>query len=366
MIHCPKCKTELTENDVFCFVCGHKMEQPTLSQPIASEGSAVLKPCPQCQTIPASAEDVFCAECGYRLIPEQAPEVVQPEKPEEIAIVETQQTPVVEEPTVQQAEEVQAPIQEEVQIPVVEEPTVQQAEEVQAPIQEEAQENIVAEQPQAAPDIQPPQNVQTAPITAAVTPQAQQPTQQAPQTMQNIQAAGPFGQAAPKKRGAGKVILTIFLILLIVLVVGGGVFSFLIYNGNVSRNEVGKYIPKSMLDMIPSAKGATSTTATRYFVSYCFGQFDKPAQGKSKKKEKEKKAVVSDIYTNIDVGSETNDAAEVAFRSAGNEQIDKFSRFSNHFTASFSSNMEAMEERENIIKDLKSKGYKPEFIRVTK
>ncbi len=309
MIKCPKCNAELSENDVFCFVCGHKMEQP-LQQQTAAEGTAVLKPCPQCQTMPASADDVFCAECGYRLIPE-VPVVQEPLKEE---IPPLQKTPVVphthpvSEPSVSELKP--------------EPPVVPVTPPVSEPVQ-----------PTATHPFQQPQNQQF----------TQQPT-----------TTSPFQAPPRKKKSAGKVIFTIFLILLIVVVICGGIFGFLIYNGTVSRQQV-SFIPKSLLDMIPSAKGAADDTVTRYFVAYCSGQFD----GK-------KEAVVSNVYNNLDIKAENDDAAEIAFREQGMKDIEKFTRFSNHFVYSFSKMADAIDKREEVIDNLKTKGYKPQFVTVKK
>ena len=308
MINCPKCKAELTENDVFCFVCGHKMEQPLQQQP-ATEGSAVLKPCPQCQAMPISADDVFCAECGFRLIPETPP--VQESPKEEIP-------PVVEQPAVEQPA---------VEQPVVEQPAVEQPVVEQPIVEQPIVEQPVVIQP---PVVQPP----------VVTPPA---------------VAPPFQAPPKKKKGAGRVIFTIILILLLVTAFGGGVLGFLIYNGSVSRQQV-SFIPASMLDMIPSAEGvADNATVTRYFVAYCSGQFDGAKEG-----------VISNVYNNVDIKSENNDAAEVAFREQGMKEIKKFTKFSNYFVYSFSKMGDAIDKREEIIVDLKSKGYKPQFVTVKK
>lgn len=318
MIPCPKCKAELTENDVFCFVCGHKMEQPTLSQP-TEKGFDVLKPCPKCNTMPASSEDVFCAECGYKLISEVAPEPAQP-------IVEPS-TPVAD-PVIDK------PVEPDAVQPVVETPVAQPEPEVTPapPIVEVVPPVNSPVPPPVVPPVIPP-------VAPPVTP-----------------SSPAFSQPPKKKKSAGKVIFTILLILIIVAVVGGGVFAFLIYNGSVSRQQV-SFVPKSMLDMIPSASGAATDnkTASRYFVAYCSGVFD----GK-------KEAVVSNVFNNVDIKADNDDAAEIAFRETGQKDIEKFTRFSDHFVYSFSKMGDAIEKREDIIDDLKKKGYKPQFVTVEK
>lgn len=136
MIKCPKCSAELTDTDVFCFTCGHKIEQTTLPDQ-SSEGSSVLMPCPKCQTIPASNEDIFCTECGTRLVQETVnidPDMNNIHGNESIQIqTEPDEFPkIVEEPVIvkddqpiQQTEiktEPQKPAQQE----VIKKPIVQQ------------------------------------------------------------------------------------------------------------------------------------------------------------------------------------------------------------------------------------------------
>jgi hypothetical protein len=348
MIQCPKCKTELTENDVFCFVCGHKMEQP-LQQQSAAEGTAVLKPCPQCQTMPASADDVFCAECGFRLIPE-TPAVQEPPKEE---IPPVQETPQVEEPVKEELpEQKQEEKTDEVapQAPANEKPATEETPVI--PVTPPVVEPPVTEA-KPEPPVVPATPPVSEPVQSAAVPPVQQPQPQS--FTQQPAATSPFQAPPKKKKSAGKVIFTIFLILLIVAVVGGGIFGFLIYNGNVSRQQV-SFIPKSLLDMIPAAKGAADeNTVSRYFVAYCSGQFDGT-----------KEAVVSNVFNNVDIKADNDDAAEVAFREQGMSDIEKFTRFSNHFVYSFSKMGDAIDKREEIIDDLRAKGYKPQYVTVKK
>jgi len=327
------------------------MEQQTLSQQTTVEGSSVLKPCPNCQASPASAEDVFCAECGTRLIS------VAPD-PVEVPIT------ISEEP--------QPPVVEDVQPLVVEQDITVNDVTVQETVEEIPQREVLKTN-EPVQDIQPEapvvnqvissaEQVPVPPAAETVIPPVQPQVSTPPVQPQHVQLSQPSG----KKRSAGKIIFRIVLILLIIVLVGGGTGGFLIYNGNVSRDAMGKFVPKSVLDMIPSAKGVKSTTATRYYVVYCSGQFEKVGKKKGKKTEMEKKAVISDVFTDLDISSNTEDAAEVAFRNIGNEKIEKFSRFKKFFVIGFTSNSEAFDERERIIRDLKSKGYKPEFISVKK
>lgn len=308
MINCPQCNAELTETDVFCYTCGHKIEHNAIPEQPKEIVSDVLKPCPQCQSMPSSANDVFCAECGFRLIPE----VQQVQEPsDEIA-----------------SSEVETSTTEEV-------------------VQTEVSENI-QETPEA--EVQPQPQIE------------EQPVPKVPVVEQTVVST----PVVAKKKKKGRWVVWTIIILLFLILAGGVTSGLLIHNGIFSRTEAENYVPKSLLNLIPVGQKEAVTTASRYFVVYCFGQFDKAPVKKGKKSEKEKQAVVSDVFTNLDAGSETNDAAEVAFRNAGNIQIKKFSRFSNYFVNSFSTNLEAMKERENIISDLKSKGYKPEFLRVVK
>lgn len=306
MIRCPKCHTELSENDMFCFVCGHKMDnKPDNSQ--QADQQVLLKPCPVCQTMPTSPEDVFCAECGFRLIPE---------------VQKVQDS----------LDETGSP---------AEEPSIKEVI-VQAEVSENIQEiPKTGEQPHPQTEKQPIPKLPVAEQTIVSTP-------------------------VVAKRKKGRWVLWFLLILILLIVAGGGIYGFLIHNGTVSRNQAEVYVPKAVLDLIPVGQKEIVATASRYFVVYGFGQFDKQPAQKGRKIVKEKRAVISDVFTNIDAGSETNDGAEVAFRNAGNSQITKFSRFSKYFVNSFATNLEAMKERENIIKDLKSKGYKTEFVRVVK
>ncbi len=325
MIQCPKCQAELTESDLFCFVCGHKIEQQTLPQKNAQEGAIGLFPCPNCQNVPSTEKDLFCAECGAKLNKKetQAIKIHQVEIPKtdsSLEIITTVEKSIISVPD--KEEPVAEPQYSELN-------TIKQTD--------------VQQQPPVMPTMQ----TQTKP-----------PVQNA--------AAGVHPTVFKKKRKAGKMIFTIFLVFIMLCLLAGAIFGVLIYNGNIPRRTVGQYVPKSILDIIPAGKGSKTATASRYFVVYCFGQFEKQNTKKDGKPETEKQAVISDIFTNVDAGSETNDKAEIVFRNAGNEQIQKFSRFSKFFVTSFSTNLEALTERENIINDLKSKGYKPEFVRVVK
>jgi hypothetical protein len=320
MINCPKCKAELTDKDAFCFVCGYKMEPATPRQQNPEEVKVSLKPCLRCNAMPLSSEDVFCAECGNSLVQntvniDPITNDVQENENNQIQAEPEEFPKIVEEPVI--VKDNQSAQQPEIKS------------EQPKPVQNEVQEKQVVQQP-----AQPVVPIMTQPVV-------------------------------PKKRKTGKIIFIILLVLIFTVVVGGGILGFLIYNGNVSRKVASQYIPSSVLDMVPSAAG-TTTSATRYFVIYSFGQFDKQPVQKGKKPGVEKLAVISDIFTNLDAGTETNDGAEVVFRNEGNSQIQKFSRFTKFFVNSFSTHQEAMTEREKIIEDMKIKGYKRQFVKVAK
>ena len=292
-----------------------------------------MKKCPQCQA-DVSDNDVFCQNCGYRLIPESTEQQPQQEQP-------PVEQPPVEQPPVEQPPVEQPPVEQ----PPVEQPPVEQPPVVQPPVvppvNEQAQTPPIQQQAQA-------------PVSPPVTQQAQTP----PPVISDPPPVSAAFSKPPKKKGkAGKVILLIVLILFGVVIIGGGISGYMIYKGNISRDVAGKFLPGPVLNLIPSCNCGHAQADQTYFMVYSLLQ-----TGKDKK---DKKAVLSDIFTSEEIGSDTKDAAEVAFRNAGREQIEGFHNYTRFFVVSYSLRADAHEKRQEQIDDFREKGYKMEFVKVS-
>lgn len=182
-----------------------------------------------------------------------------------------------------------------------------------------------------------------APPTAAPTHQPQYHSQVPQQQWQPT--------SKPPKKNIG---LKIFLTLVLIIVVAAGIMSVLIYTGHISKQQL-SFIPQSVLDIIPvsSQSHTTSAQASTFYVAFSMTIINN-----------QKTAVVTTIFNNTHTQSSSRDAAELYYRNQAKNQIPNFLLYKNHFIYAFSKFGDALDKREEIIRDLQGKGYQLQFIEI--
>jgi DNA-directed RNA polymerase subunit RPC12/RpoP len=207
----------------------------------------------------------------------------------------------------------------------------------------------LAEQPPvAAPPVvepTPPPVVPVPPVAETVTaPQAQPISYQPTQQQQFVQS---------KKKS--KAWLVILLVVLGVIVIGGGIGAFLIYNGTIPRDKV-EFIPEQILEKIaPKPTPVVNAPSKAFYVTYSFTLIDN-----------KKVAIVSSVMEPSFPEKSNIEGAESAFLEFAriNYSKDYFNFTSNMKTKKFDNKEEALNERENIKNDFKKKGYELRLMEV--
>lgn len=277
--------------------------------------------CPECGN-KLEGDEFLCPSCGFKLA-ERPPVAAPAAPPVAPPKVEQQVPPVVPPPVSQQTPSVPPP------------PPITQPE------------------PPVMQTPPPPVNQQVPPVMPPPTPQPQPKPQ--PITYQ----PSPQQQYVPPKKKS-KAWLVILLIVLGVILVGGGVGAFLIYNGTLAKDKV-SFLPESVLEMLtPASKKSDSSTTVvapkqAFYVTYSYGLINY------------KKVVIISSVMDPAVTEKSNKAgAETAFLEFAriNYSKDYFHLTKNMTTKTFSDRKKALDERENIKKDFEKKGYELRLMEV--
>ena len=282
--------------------------------------------CPECGN-KLEGDEFLCPSCGFKLA--ERPPVAPPPAP-----------PVAPPKVEQQAPPVAPP-------PVTPPPVIQQT-------------------PPAPPvTTPPPVSQQTPPVMQTPPPPANQqvppvmPPQPKPQPQPITYQPSPQQQYVPPKKKS-KAWLVILLIVLGVILVGGGVGAFLIYNGTLPKDKV-SFLPESVLEMLTPAnkKSDSSTTVVApkqtFYVTYSYGLINN------------KKVVIISSVMDPAVSEKSNEAgAETAFLEFAriNYSKDYFHLTKNMTTKTFNDRKKALDERDNIKKDFEKKGYELRLMEV--
>lgn len=288
--------------------------------------------CPECGN-KLEGDEFLCPSCGFKLA-ERPPVTPPPAPPVAPPKVEQQVPPVVPPPPpVSQPTPPPPPVNQQAP-PVVPPPPVSQ---------------------QTPPVMQtppPPVNQQVPPVMPPPTPQPQPKSQ--PITYQ----PAPQQQYVPQKKKSATWLI-ILLIVLGVIIVGGGVGAFLIYNGTIPKDKV-TFIPQNVLEMLTpvSKKSETSTVVApkqTFYVTYSYGLVNN------------KKVVIISSVMDPAVSDKSNKAgAETAFLEFAriNYSKDYFLLTKNITTKTFNDRKKALDERDNIKKDFEKKGYELRLMEV--
>ncbi|HBG71495.1 MAG TPA: hypothetical protein DHV29_08525 [Bacteroidales bacterium] len=232
----------------------------------------------------------------------------------------------------------------------------------------------------APPPVTPPPVIQQTPSVPPVTtppPVSQQtpPVMQTPPPPVNQQASpvmppqpkpqpityqpSPQQQYVPPKKKS-KAWLVILLIVLGVILVGGGVGAFLIYNGTLPKDKV-SFLPESVLEMLTPAnkKSDSSTTVVApkqtFYVTYSYGLINN-----------KKVVIISSVMDPANSAKSNAAGAETAFLEFAriNYSKDYFHLTKNMTTKTFNDRKKALDERDNIKKDFEKKGYELRLMEV--
>jgi len=207
----------------------------------------------------------------------------------------------------------------------------------------------------APPPPPPPPVMQQAPPPPPPPPQAK-PTPPPPPQPITYQPSPQQPYIPPKKKS--KALLVILLIILGVILVGGGVGSFLIYNGTIPKDKV-SFLPKQVLEMLTPAKQEQTTTPTvhlrTYYVTYSYTLVNN-----------KKVAILSSVMDPSNSEKSNEAGAESAFLEFAriNYSKDYFLFTNNLTTKKFNDREKALNEREKIKEDLKDKGYELRLMEV--
>lgn len=202
----------------------------------------------------------------------------------------------------------------------------------------------------------PPVNKQVPPV---VPPPPKPQPQPAPQSQPITYQPAPQQQYVPPKKKS-KAWLVITLIVLGVIIVGGGVGAFLIYNGTIPKDKV-SFIPENILEMLTPAnkKSESSTTVVAptqaYYVTYSYGLINN-----------KKVVIISSVMDPANAQKSNEAGAETAFLEFAriNYSKDYFHLTKNMTTKTFNDRQKALDERENIKKDFEKKGYELRLMEV--
>ena len=216
----------------------------------------------------------------------------------------------------------------------------------------------------------PPVNQQTPPVATpppsvnkqvppVVPPPPKPQPQPAPQSQPITYQPAPQQQYVPPKKKS-KAWLVITLIVLGVIIVGGGVGAFLIYNGTIPKDKV-SFIPENILEMLTPAnkKSESSTTVVApkqaYYVTYSYGLINN-----------KKVVIISSVMDPANAQKSNEAGAETAFLEFAriNYAKDYFHLTKNMTTKTFNDRQKALDERENIKKDFEKKGYELRLMEV--
>lgn len=270
--------------------------------------------CPECGN-KLEGDEFLCPSCGFRLVSEPI-----------------QQTPVEQTPPAM--DEFVPPV-----IPTVKEvpPVVPVAKEIipnEVPPVVEPQKTVVPPVQQVIPTVQPQAQVQT-------------PNNQEMFVQQPI---------APKRKK--RIGLKIFLVLLILIIVGGGVSALLLNQGIIPRDSVEQIIPAEILDPIapkpaPIVSSVPKVEKVFFVVHSATFVSDK------------KVAMVSNTIEPSNYIGATEDGVTNAFRKfARIKYSDDYFLFKNIFVRTFNEYDAAVSEREKIKKDYTKKGYELRLLEV--
>jgi len=206
--------------------------------------------------------------------------------------------------------------------------------------------------PVAPPPVTPPPVQQQTPTFVPPTPPVQHTPQAQPITYQPIQQE----QYVPKKKK--RIGLWIFLILLIVILVGGGVGAFLISNGTISRDQV-SFIPESILDKLaPEKAEAAPVKAVEKQVFY-LAYSTAYVNGK-------KIAIISSVMIPPIPSKASEKVAKNSFMDFAQIKYKKdYFKFKNSLIVKkFDSQAAAMKAKDDQIKKLKNQGYELRLLEV--
>lgn len=262
--------------------------------------------CPECGN-KLEGDEFLCPSCGFRLVNEPV-----------------QQSPVEQTP----------PPMEEFVPPVA--PPIQEMPPVVTP-----QEPVV-----------PPVQEVVPPVQQTVQPQVQQPIQNPyGQDMFVQQAAAP----ARKKKRIG---LKIFITLLILIIVGGGVSVLLLSQGIIPRETVEGIIPAEILDPIAPAPAPVVSSEPKvqkvFYIVHSATLI-----------EDKKVAMVSNTIEPSSYKGASEDGAKTAFlKFARIKYSDDYFQFKNIFVRTFNEYDAAAKERDKIKKDYTNKGYELRLLEV--
>jgi len=202
--------------------------------------------------------------------------------------------------------------------------------------------------PPPPPPVTPPPVQQQVP---PVVPPVAQPQPQ-PITYQPIQ----HEQYVPKKKK--RTGLWIFLILLIVILVGGGVGAFLISNGTIARDKV-SFLPESILDKLAPQKTEVAPAKVAEKPVFYFAYSFTVVKGK-------KIAIISSIMKPLNPKTASEQIARNSFMDfARISYSDDYFKFQNDLKVKkYDSQAAAMKARNDQIEKLKNQGFELRLLEV--
>ncbi|HPS83397.1 MAG TPA: zinc ribbon domain-containing protein [Bacteroidales bacterium] len=284
--------------------------------------------CPECGN-KLEGDEFLCPSCGFKLA--ERPPVAPPPA--------QQQVPPVAPPPPPVSQPTPPPPPVNQQVPPVAPPP--------PPVNQQTP-------PVATPP--PPVNKQVPPV---VPPPPKPQPQPAPQSQPITYQPSPQQQYVPPKKKS-KAWLVILLIVLGVILVGGGVGAFLIYNGTLPKDKV-SFLPESVLEMLTPAnkKSDSSTTVVApkqtFYVTYSYGLINN-----------KKVVIISSVMDPANSAKSNEAGAETAFLEFAriNYSKDYFHLTKNMTTKTFNDRKKALDERDNIKKDFEKKGYELRLMEV--
>lgn len=276
-------------------------------------------------------EHSFCPECGQAL---EGSEYLCPSCAFKLAEPPVEETPPP--PPVQ--ENVPPPVVENIPPPVNEEvPPVSPVENTEPPKMEE-------------PKVEDPVPLVEEPKTETPVPPVEEKTVPPQPEQQGIFNQNIPPTAMPPKKS--KLWLWIVLIVVGFLLIGSAVGAFLIYNGTIPKKSV-DFLPKQVLEMLTPQKNnnapVNNAPTQVYYLTYSFTLLDDT---------NEKVIIISSI---MDPGS-VSQANEFGAKSSFNEFAkinypDDYFLFKDVKVKKYTNREDAVNDRESIKKDFKSKGY---------
>ncbi len=277
----------------------------------------------------------FCSKCGQSL---EGSEYLCPSCGLKLAETPVSQTP--------------PPVNDNVPPPIKEgtTPEANQPQEMQTPPSAQTQ-----PQTQTPPQKQP----QQVPPTTPQQPQGQTPPPQGtPPPPQQAQTPPPpqgYQQAPypmPPRRKKSKAWLWILIILLLLL--GGvGAGAFLIYNGTIPKEKV-DFLPEQVLEMLTPKQNSPEPTVSNkpskvFYLAYSSSYLEKT---------NEKVIIISSVMDPGSVSQSNEFGAKNAFNEFARINYPKdYFLFKNVVVRKFDTREDAVNKREKIKKEYKSKGY---------